>query len=185
MFCPSGGVISHSPVKSSKAHVFPPSPLTSQLLPSKYILCLGRSLASFQNQRPLVCFPVSLYSPAKSPPKSVSMTVTSIHRQYNNSYEDGLNVGGTDGAGDGDGVGSTDGFWLGDGLGIREGLSDGMGVVGSLVGLGDGIRDGLELGIGVVGNLVGLGVGKADGIDVGDGLGINEGLELGIGVAGD
>jgi len=65
--------------------------------------------------------------------------VISIHRQYNNSYCDGLWVGGTEGIGDGARVGSKDGFWLGDGLGIREGLWDGTGVVGNLVGLGDGI----------------------------------------------
>jgi len=37
------------------------------------------------------------------------------------------------------GVGSVDGMELGDGLGIELGLSLGMLVVGSAVGLGDGI----------------------------------------------
>jgi len=48
--------------------------------------------------------------------------VTSIHRQYNKAYDDGLKVGGTEGIGDGAMVGTKEGCWLGDGLGIMEGL---------------------------------------------------------------
>jgi len=69
-------------------------------------------------------------------------------------------------------------------VGSTLGLGDGMmeGTRGNSVGLGDGIKDGITDGSEVVGRSVGLWDGIAEGIEEGEGDGAYEGLELGASV---